>query len=657
MEKQVVIARYNENLDWINQLNLPFVIYNKGEITNLPSIQLQNIGREAHSYLYHIVNNYNNLADITYFIQGDPLYHSPDLFERFFDYNEPTSLTYRYDELLPTKEFAKLDVEEIVNGKIVRYGDAIFFGSDTYKEIEEDLTSIWNRIFLTEKPEKWLYGYAAQWAVPKDFIQRRPIEDWEELLYAMEENAISAWIMELLWYYLFKEEYLLKLGNLELLGQDNENLLLKILSYTGIYNEVGQGGVIGGGISRIRKFSYLPTSGDILSGGSSINLKISTIDSNSGVICNGFSVLLEKREGLLFAEGFENYGISGRPLFHKYSFYRNALYNSLSEGRYFGYAWNMGANSSLEYDELVTKDLSDTSNNTLYLGFALQKRVTNGITSGSRMLVAFLDINNMIQAYLKFNDSDENIIECYKGNGTLVGSSVFIEDINWHYVEFGCFLDDTNGWLEVKLDNNQIIRFDNDTITDSDHITRVKFIAPFNDNNWSITLDDIYVTNTEFLGEIGVEAIIPTSNGSETEWTGGYESIDETPPNESDNIFADRNDSAIRSSFNFSNLVNLNEIKGISSEYIAKTSNSQSALKTLIINGVLNIVDIPVTISGNNYSFYSKNLDINPLTDENWSIDDINNYEFGVENYSDSIIIIESIFGEHFGDHFGDHFS
>ena len=75
----IVVARYNENLDWLKPLgkeNYNFIVYNKGKddidrdfFDNV--IQLENIGREGHTYLYHIIKNYRNLSDATMFIQGD----------------------------------------------------------------------------------------------------------------------------------------------------------------------------------------------------------------------------------------------------------------------------------------------------------------------------------------------------------------------------------------------------------------------------------------------------------------------------------------------------------------------------------------------------------------------------------------------------------
>lgn len=76
---EVVIARYNEDLSWT--LEEPFnkfkyTVYNKGpndnfEKTNvIKTIPLVNVGKNDHTYLHHIIENYNNLSDITIFFPG-----------------------------------------------------------------------------------------------------------------------------------------------------------------------------------------------------------------------------------------------------------------------------------------------------------------------------------------------------------------------------------------------------------------------------------------------------------------------------------------------------------------------------------------------------------------------------------------------------------
>jgi hypothetical protein len=76
----IVVARYNENLEWTKQF-LNVIIYNKGtQLTNdFNQILLNNVGREGHTYYKHIYDNYDNLDEYTIFLQGNPFDHSPNI--------------------------------------------------------------------------------------------------------------------------------------------------------------------------------------------------------------------------------------------------------------------------------------------------------------------------------------------------------------------------------------------------------------------------------------------------------------------------------------------------------------------------------------------------------------------------------------------------
>jgi hypothetical protein len=77
---QIVISRYNENLEWMKESPFEgheYIVYNKGPNKDFHKsedlkevIQLDNVGREGHTYLYHIIHNYDNLADVTVFLPG-----------------------------------------------------------------------------------------------------------------------------------------------------------------------------------------------------------------------------------------------------------------------------------------------------------------------------------------------------------------------------------------------------------------------------------------------------------------------------------------------------------------------------------------------------------------------------------------------------------
>ena len=76
---EIIVSRYNENLEWLNEEpfnKFRYIVYNKGvndsfeknnvkEIINLP-----NVGRCDHTYLYHIVNNFEKLGVINVFFPG-----------------------------------------------------------------------------------------------------------------------------------------------------------------------------------------------------------------------------------------------------------------------------------------------------------------------------------------------------------------------------------------------------------------------------------------------------------------------------------------------------------------------------------------------------------------------------------------------------------
>lgn len=80
---EIVIARYNESLEFLAAP--PFsgetiVCYNKGDTDAkcpkkncIRTVELPNVGKCDHTYLYHIIHNYDNLADVTCFFPASCL--------------------------------------------------------------------------------------------------------------------------------------------------------------------------------------------------------------------------------------------------------------------------------------------------------------------------------------------------------------------------------------------------------------------------------------------------------------------------------------------------------------------------------------------------------------------------------------------------------
>lgn len=80
MSIQIVVARYKEPLTWLQDAPFcdhPVVVYNKGgnddfvrPLFPVAVVPLPNVGVDAHTFVYHIVANYDQLADYTVFLQG-----------------------------------------------------------------------------------------------------------------------------------------------------------------------------------------------------------------------------------------------------------------------------------------------------------------------------------------------------------------------------------------------------------------------------------------------------------------------------------------------------------------------------------------------------------------------------------------------------------
>jgi len=76
---EIVVARYNEDLSWTNDFpfnRYKYTVYNKGNNENfekkhvLKIINIENVGKCDHTYMYHIVKNFDKLARITVFLPG-----------------------------------------------------------------------------------------------------------------------------------------------------------------------------------------------------------------------------------------------------------------------------------------------------------------------------------------------------------------------------------------------------------------------------------------------------------------------------------------------------------------------------------------------------------------------------------------------------------
>ena len=194
-----VIARYNEDISWCEHLT-NCIIYNKGNDninTKHTVYKLNNVGREAHTYLYYIINNYDNLDDYTVFLQGYPFDHSTAL---KYNLNKIENKLNEYDFLIfninnKTNEFVFL-ADKVYNININR---------DTTNN-EYPLIQYYSIIFEENIKDKPItFGAGAQFIVSKKAILSRPKRFYEKIIKLIDNeiDPVGAYILERFWHLIF----------------------------------------------------------------------------------------------------------------------------------------------------------------------------------------------------------------------------------------------------------------------------------------------------------------------------------------------------------------------------------------------------------------------------------------------------------------------
>jgi hypothetical protein len=180
MKVCIVVARYNENLEWSKQF-LNVIIYNKGTpLTNdFNQILLNNVGREGHTYYKHIYDNYDNLAEYTIFLQGNPFDHSPNIISNLNKYINNTELSIDFEFLSEYISDCNL------NGCVHHSGLPLI---DVYEKLFDE-----KKTYM-----KFKFGAGAQFIVSKKTILQRPKEFYLKIVEMLENdiNPIEGFVIE-----------------------------------------------------------------------------------------------------------------------------------------------------------------------------------------------------------------------------------------------------------------------------------------------------------------------------------------------------------------------------------------------------------------------------------------------------------------------------
>ena len=219
-----IVARYNEDIEWAENLPGDIVIYNKGEDFPFPypRIDLPNVGRACETFVRGIVENYEALDLYSHFVflQGHPFDHCPNLFDLIEEKKNATDfygLTKSHTvHTIPGNQshFEAFNKSFLVFEKLINVDKTIvsyeIFNHKTKTTINspnelEELICVLDFLGIPYLGKEISWSTGAQYIVPVEFIKNKSLEWWKDLskfihhCYLYLEWPTLGYVMERIW--------------------------------------------------------------------------------------------------------------------------------------------------------------------------------------------------------------------------------------------------------------------------------------------------------------------------------------------------------------------------------------------------------------------------------------------------------------------------
>jgi hypothetical protein len=193
MKILTVVARYNENLSWVKNLNTDVIIYNKGEDTEIPNIKVENYGRESETFVRFILDWYDKIQeyDSVAFLQGNPFdhIHNPlDLIHNASS-NQLIAISKYSSKINLNKSNQLKSINDYALSRVLGYECEIdtSYLSPRYDKFTRDMETSYASMILELcgimeiKNVECIWAAGAQYLVPTHLITNKKFDWWLDL--------------------------------------------------------------------------------------------------------------------------------------------------------------------------------------------------------------------------------------------------------------------------------------------------------------------------------------------------------------------------------------------------------------------------------------------------------------------------------------------
>ncbi|MGH7343291.1 MAG: hypothetical protein ACREK4_00130 [Candidatus Rokuibacteriota bacterium] len=273
---------------------------------------------------------------------------------------------------------------------------------------------------------------------------------------------------------------------------------------------------------------------------------------------------------------------------------------------------------------------------TWIVGFAF--RLAN-LPSSTQSLIALLDAGT-IQTDVRLNQDGTLSVT---RNGTVLGTSAFALSVgNYVYLEFKCFIHDTTGTYEVRVNGSNKVSGSSADTKNTANATANQVKLGSAGLSWDA--DDLYIcdgagsSNNNFLGDCRVDYYAPNGAGNSTQLTRGgadsganWSQVDETPPNDD----TDYNQSSNVGDIDLYDVTDMthtpSSIFGVQLNLNAKKDDAGTrSIAGVVRSGGTNYEGGTQALS-TSYVYYLEVRETDPDTSAAWTKTGVNNAQFGVK--------------------------
>lgn len=192
ISKKMIISRYKEDVSWIKEYDIDYVIYNKGEkIEGYNTLDVNNIGNNQRDIFQFIFENYDDLPNIMIFVQGNPFDHCKrSKFDKIINNNFFTPLESFEDIVKNPAQILSEDggYMEVNNSWYIDAHNGTYNQSCNYISFDDFM----NKTFKNYNTNHWnRFTPGSQYIITKDIAKFYSKNFWKHLMDILYNNNMT----------------------------------------------------------------------------------------------------------------------------------------------------------------------------------------------------------------------------------------------------------------------------------------------------------------------------------------------------------------------------------------------------------------------------------------------------------------------------------